>query len=134
MTTLKKYLFKYSPLTIALVATGVLLWWSMHNPVQSFSLAVPGMDNRSVTTVASAEKVKIGEFFESFGEEKPVPGTRWPRFRGADLDNINKEPIRLLDSWGEKSPEILWKLDLGEGHAAPAVYDGKVYLLDYDEV
>jgi len=134
VATFRKYLFRFLPLGIALLALGVLVWWFLYNPVQSFSLAVPGMDNRSSQTISVTETVNIGEFFEYFGEEKPVSGSRWPGFRGPGRDNINKEPVRLLDSWGDKNPEIIWKIDLGEGHAAPAVYDGKVYLLDYDEV
>jgi outer membrane protein assembly factor BamB len=27
---------------------------------------------------------------------------------------------------------VLWAVDLGEGHAGPAVHDGRVYVLDYD--
>ncbi|HPR83250.1 MAG TPA: PQQ-binding-like beta-propeller repeat protein, partial [Pontiellaceae bacterium] len=33
----------------------------------------------------------------------------------------------------ESGPEILWSVALGEGHAAPAVFNGCVYLFDYDE-
>jgi outer membrane protein assembly factor BamB len=28
---------------------------------------------------------------------------------------------------------LLWSVDLGEGHAAPSVLNGRVYILDYDE-
>ena len=45
----------------------------------------------------------------------------------------HKTLIKSIDSWGNKEPKILWQLDLGEGHAAPAIYNGKVYLLDYIE-
>jgi len=114
------------------VATGVVVWWLLYNPVNSLSLAVPGMDNRTSKDQVT-EVVNIGEFFEYSGTADPVPGTRWPRFRGADLDNICKENIRLIESFGTSGPEILWTLELGEGHAAPAVWDGKLYLLDYDE-
>ena len=71
--------------------------------------------------------------FKFFKASPDVAGTRWVRFRGQDFDNISKEPIRLIEKWGKNGPKILWKMSLGEGHAAPAVYDGKVYLLDYDE-
>jgi outer membrane protein assembly factor BamB len=57
----------------------------------------------------------------------------WNMYRGPDLDNINKEEIPLADSWGSQGPEVLWKKDLGEGYAMPAVYKGKCYIVDYDE-
>jgi len=133
VTITRKHLFKYIPYVVAVLAAGVVTWWFLHNPAKSLSLAVPGMDNRTDHPDRMSEIVNIGEFFEYLGEVEPIPGTRWPRFRGADLDNISKERIPLIDSWGPSGPDILWKLELGEGHAAPAVYDGRLYLLDYDE-
>lgn len=118
---------------MVVLAAGVIAWWLLYNPAKSLSMAVPGMDNRTANPARIAETVIIGEFFDSFGDAASVPGTLWPRFRGTDLDNINKEPFSLIDSWGASPPKILWTLELGEGHAAPAVYDGKLYLLDYNE-
>ncbi|KKN04040.1 hypothetical protein LCGC14_1101550 [marine sediment metagenome] len=75
----------------------------------------------------------IGAYFASFdGIPSGIQGS-WPRFRGADFDNISKEKIRLTSSWGDAGPDILWSIDLGEGHAAPVVSNGRVYILDYDE-
>ncbi len=132
MTLTRKYIYKYIPCVFIVLAIGVVAWWLLHNPVNSLSLAVPGMDNRTNKDQVT-EEINIGEFFEYSGTAEPVPGTHWPRFRGADLDNISKEHISLIDSWGASGPKILWALELGEGHAAPAVYDGKLYLLDYNE-
>ncbi len=115
------------------VATGVLAWWFFHDPVKDFKASVPGMDNRKKGAVVPGKPVAIGSEFTFFRSSPDVPGTRWTRFRGQDYDNISKEPTRLVEKWGKEGPEILWKKDLGEGHAAPAIYDGKVYLLDYDE-
>lgn len=90
------------------------------------------MDERKTGAVA-VQKVNIGETFAFFKTCDDIPGTRWPRFRGADFDNVSKENIRLIDKFPKEGPKILWKIQLGEGHAAPAVYDGRVYLLDYNE-
>ena len=133
MTLTRKHIFRYIPYVFIVLAIGVVTWWFLYNPVKSLSLAEPGLDNRTVDPARASETVSIGEFFEYFGDVASIPGTRWPRFRGADLDNISKERIPLIDSWGASGPKILWKLELGEGHAAPAVYDGKLYLLDYNE-
>lgn len=91
------------------------------------------MDNRKKAAAGSGEKVNIGESFTFFRTADGIPGTSWPRFRGANFDNICHENIPLISTWGKNGPKILWKLSLGEGHAAPAVFDGRVYILDYDE-
>lgn len=56
----------------------------------------------------------------------------WPQFRGAKRDNIAEIDKPLLKSWPEAGPKVLWKMPVGEGYAGPAIYKGKVYLLDYD--
>ncbi len=62
-----------------------------------------------------------------------VPGA-WPRFRGANFDNISTETTPLARSWGPQGPKKLWSVQLGEGYAAPAVLNSRVYVLDYDQV
>ncbi len=83
--------------------------------------------------VKSFDTVKVGEHFTAFKTSEGMPGYNWPRFRGADFDNISRESTRLTEQWGDVKKRILWRVSMGEGHAAPAVYDGRVYVLDYDE-
>jgi outer membrane protein assembly factor BamB len=129
---LKTYIFRYLLPSFVVAGVGILAWWLIYNPVKSFRQSVPGMDERKAGAVV-VQKVNIGESFTFFKTCADMPGTRWPRFRGADFDNISKENIRLIDKFGNKGPKIVWKIPLGEGHAAPAIYDGRVYILDYDE-
>ncbi|MCX6304899.1 MAG: PQQ-binding-like beta-propeller repeat protein [Bacteroidetes bacterium] len=129
----KKHLTRIILLLFIMSATGVLGWWFFHDPVRSISTSVPGMDNRKKGAVIAGKPVVIGAEFKLYKTSPDIPGTRWTRFRGADFDNISKEPVRLIEKWGKTGPRILWKITLGEGHAAPVVYDGKIYLLDYDE-
>ncbi len=130
---LKKYLAGYFLLIFILSAIGLLAWWLLYDPVQKFTTSVPGMDNRKKGVAVPVKPVRIGSGFKFFRVSQDVPGTRWTNFRGPGYDNINKEQVRLIENWGKGGPRILWKKMLGEGHAAPAVYDGKVYLLDYNE-
>lgn len=110
-----------------------LTWWLLHNPVKDFVENVPGMDNRPEGFVSKGAEINIGALFASFdGVPSTIQG-EWPRFRGADFDNISKEKIKLADQWEEGEPKILWSIDLGEGHAGPVVSNGRVYILDYDE-
>ncbi len=62
-----------------------------------------------------------------------VPG-HWPCFRGPDFDNVSKETAKLNRDWEMNPPKELWSVnDLGEGYAAPAVAEGRVFLVDYDQ-
>jgi outer membrane protein assembly factor BamB len=124
---------KYIVPGFAILGISILVWWILYNPVSLFTESVPGMDNRKAGKASSSEVIKIGENFKFIKTCNDIPGTRWTRFRGQDFDNINKEKVKLIDHWGKEGPRILWKIQVGDGHAAPAIYDGRVYILDYDE-
>jgi len=110
-----------------------LSWWFLYNPVKDFVESLPGRDNRPEGFISLGEAVDMGALFAGFdGFPSEIQGS-WPRFRGAAFDNISRENIRLADTWGESGPDILWSIDLGEGHAGPVVANGRVYVLDYDE-
>lgn len=108
-------------------------WWVVHDPTQHLAEAVPGMDGAPADIATSAEAVSIGQYFDQFEPVNTPPSASWPRFRGPDLDNIVKDKVRLPDAWSAAGPKKLWSVDLGEGHAAAAVHNGRVYILDYDE-
>jgi len=93
---------------------------------------MPGEDNRGADSTVSAV-VEIGKNFQLFGNSTATSTASWTKFRGADNDNIVKNSSPLKNSWSGNQPEILWSVPLGEGHAGPAVYAGKVYVMDYDE-
>jgi len=117
----------------AIFFTAVLLWWYFndHFPAD-VSLRVPGMDNRPKIEPRS-DSVIIGEFFDTLAIfDEALPG-EWPRFRGSDFDNISKDTTPLAESWDSTGPQVVWKVTLGEGYAGPAVKNGRVYILDYNE-
>lgn len=62
-----------------------------------------------------------------------TPSSAWPEFRGPRRDNCAPADAAIAENWPAGGPPVLWRLMLGEGHAGPAVRDGRVYLLDYDE-
>ncbi len=125
---------KYFPLVLILSGIAALIFWFLHDPVDDFAISVPGLDNRPPKDSASLELVNIGDKFTFYNDFESDLSGKWPRFRGADFDNINKENIPLIDSWEDGESKVLWEVDLGEGHAAPVIYDGRVYILDYDEI
>ena len=124
-----------SVVVVVLIGVGLLLifWWMGNSRADTLTESLPGTDNRISPLEAVEELVNIGEHFEAFGEIRDAESESWPRFRGEDFDNISKSPIKLIDGFNGQAPEIRWSYELGEGHAGPAIYKGKVYLLDYDE-
>ncbi len=130
--TLKKNNTLFTGIT-AVLLSGALIWWfaGNHYPAD-IVLRVPGMDNRP-KTVPRTDSVIIGEFFDTLAAfDGLVPGS-WPRFRGSDFDNISKDTFEIAESWDTAGTPVMWKVTLGEGYAGPAVLNGRVYLMDYNE-
>ena len=116
-----------------IIGVVVFGFWFWHNPVKHFSVNLPGLDHRPPKNLSAKNATIIGEKFKEYSTYTSSLTGKWPRFRGADFDNINKEKIKLIDSWGKGGPKILWKVELGDGHAGAAVYNGRVFVIDYDE-
>ncbi len=129
-----KPLEKYILSLIILLGLLFFFYWFWHDPVGELYLSEPGLDNRPAVDSSDLEKVNIGEKFMFYSDYQTELKGSWPRFRGADFDNINKENIPLIDTWGDEGPKILWQVSMGEGHAAPVIHQGKAYILDYDEI
>ena len=112
---------------------GIFVWW-MADDHQSWDVALrePGMDNRPKVEPRS-DSVIIGEFFDTLGIFDDVAPGEWPRFRGTDFDNISKDTIPMAETWDSAGPPATWKVTLGEGYAGAAVYNGRVYVMDYNE-
>ncbi|MFZ5832082.1 MAG: PQQ-binding-like beta-propeller repeat protein [Planctomycetota bacterium] len=53
----------------------------------------------------------------------------WPQYLGPQRNATSTE-TGLLRAWPAEGPKVLWRVALGEGFGAPAISDGKVYLLD----
>lgn len=125
--------FKYILWSVVAVLAILLFWWMFRDPTGKFAESIPGADNRGVDSIMAGPPVNIGEKFESFATSTSSLKGTWTRFRGADYDNIVKNSVPLKNSWSGNEPEIKWSVDLGEGHAGAAIYEGKVYVMDYDE-
>lgn len=125
---------KYLLYFLILICGSIFLYWFLHDPVRNLHASVPGLDGRPAGTGSLSGPVQIGEHFTRFDSTFTSSLTgKWPNFRGADYDNICKANIRLIDRWPCDSSRILWMKQLGEGHAAASIYNGRVYVLDYDE-
>jgi outer membrane protein assembly factor BamB len=130
MTLNKKYTIILASAVI--LFTAAFAWWIFASPSYNIVNRVPGMDNRPERKALS-DSVIIGQYFDTLNSiDEVVPG-EWPRFRGPDFDNINKDVTPLAETWDTAGPPAVWQTTLGEGYAAPAVKNGRVYVLDYNE-
>lgn len=116
----------------ATIGAATIVWWLRVDPTKDFVIHLEGEDNRGEGN-AYVQEVAIGEHFERFSSDYTVLNETWPNFRGAGYDNISRSPVKLIDSFGDDGPNILWSLDLGEGHSGAAIWKGLAYILDYDE-
>jgi outer membrane protein assembly factor BamB len=107
-------------------------WWIFATPSYKVVNRIPGMDNRPERKPMS-DSVVIGEFFDTVKAIDEVIAGSWPRFRGEDYDNINKDNTPLAETWDTTGPPVVWQTALGEGYAGPAIKNGRVYILDYNE-
>lgn len=120
--------------TWGLILTGLISmgWWLSIDPTRDFTESLPGLDNRG-GGMGAGEEVVIGELFETMESSFTAMQETWPRFRGENFDNISRSTVPLLSKFAAGGPEILWKVELGEGHSGAAIWKGLVYILDYDE-
>lgn len=88
-------------------------------------------NDSAITTLN--ENVIIGEHFTKFADYSSTFTEKWPTFRGQNQDNMLKTNYPINENWNTKEPNIVWSVPTGEGHAAPAIYNGLVYFIDYDE-
>lgn len=126
-----------APLWTALIASGIAVLllgaWFLSNPTADLAVSLPGADGRPESMPDSGGAADlVGKLDKLDGVPADLPGD-WPHFRGKDFDNIVKDAPKLADSWPKEGPKTLWKVELGEGHAAAAVWKGRVFVLDYDE-
>jgi outer membrane protein assembly factor BamB len=117
---------------IIMLFASAFVWFVSTDPVGDIERRVPGMDDRP-ELISENDSVVIGEFYEAKDISTNLSGSNWPRFRGSDFDNISKDLTPIISDWPDEGPVISWQIKLGEGHAGPAIHNGRVYVLDYDE-
>jgi len=119
--------------TVVMLLAGLLgiYFWLGYNPVAHFVAEVPGRDGAPEGAKQAPEVDLAGVFTQYDGRPADLPG-KWPAFRGPDGRNIAVDAPPLAASWGQKGPTTLWTINVGDGYAAPAIQNGRVYLIDYD--
>ena len=126
-----KRIINITLIALGVIAAGVLFWWLKNDPTNDYTVSLAGTDNREEG--GAAQEVELGAIFEEYAEDYTELSESWPRFRGSDFDNISKSPVNLIENFPSDGPEIVWSVELGEGHSGAAIYEGLAYILDYDE-
>lgn len=119
----------------ALVCAGAaaagLSWWASA-PGIPVEARTAGMDGYSPELAFERVHTDIAGQFKQFSGTPGKASGAWTAFRGTDRSNV-VTGISLADTWPQQGPSILWSISLGQGYAAPAVLDGRVFVLDYLE-
>ncbi len=127
MSSLTKSVF----IVLFAVNIAAALWLLGRDPAGEIAMRVPGQDDRP-EYVERSGPVKIEGELTSFDVGPGAVAGRWPQFRGGHRDGIAREERNLARRWPGGGPRELWSLDVGEGYAAAAIFDGRVYIIDYD--
>ena len=84
------------------------------------------------TSIRPQPQAVLGKLEKLAGTPSDLPGL-WPCFRGPQLNAICNDGVPLARQWPSNGPSVNWLVELGQGYAGPAVWNGRVYVLDYDK-
>ena len=131
---------KLTYLTIGVIVFYIclLVAWHLYDPTAHFTELQPGADHRPAGHVRKADDVLIGEFFMQDSSHPSTLNSKpsalkgeWSCFRNIHRDN--QTTLTPAMKWVEGDMKEMWSVETGEGHAAPVISEGRVYVLDYDE-
>jgi len=124
---------RLAPAVAAGAAVFALLVWLTLGPAVPLKLRVPGTDQPPAAAgTVGKNPVLSGKTVRGNGEPAKIEGD-WPGFRGPARDGMLAGSVQMARAWETGAPKELWAVDLGEGYAGPAVWRGRVYVLDYDQ-
>lgn len=118
---------------MAAVGVATIIVWACMGPKVALEVRVPKETPGGAQASEPVERRPLqGVLTTGTGVAADIAGA-WPRFRGAGFDNIHENAeVALARQWPGAGPAKLWSLEVGEGYAGAAVWQGRVYLLDYD--
>ena len=120
------------PAALACVAVGLLVFvWATGVPNGWVPLRVPVLGGDGAGDTTGVSPLTKATLTTTSGSVAEVPGS-WPGFRGPNHDAVSPDPAPLADTWPAGEPKPLWAADLGDGYAGAAVFNSRVYLMDYD--
>lgn len=112
-----------------IVAIVIWVYQLMHTPllaVRRYDLDPPPAQS------AQSGGNRSKSFYNSCETVTSIAGS-WPCFRGALYNGVSDDTTPLIDTMPASGPVKLWSIVAGEGYAAAAVHNGRVYMIDYDQ-
>ncbi|MCG8570741.1 MAG: PQQ-like beta-propeller repeat protein [Spirochaetes bacterium] len=119
-------------LVLIFITIILFFWWTSYHPSAHLKKDLPGEDGRPKGQLPTPLAV-IGRFFQNFEKQEVISSENWPGFRGNNRDNIYQNWFTINLDWQTNPPQVLWEQPLGEGYSGAAIYNGRVYVLDYHE-
>lgn len=120
------------PVALAIFLSVAICFWLYEYHSFKVDPRIAGQDGRPQIDQSDGQLKVIEGRLEQFDGKASQLSGRWPGFRGLNHNAIASLDIPLARKWTPEGPPKLWDVELGQGYAAPAVYDGCVYLIDYD--
>ena len=119
------------PGLLALAGIAAVVLWANVGPVGPIEARIPGLDRPMPTGEPAEPKQLIGKLTSFPADAPKLPGA-WPRFRGERFDGVAEPGVTLARSWPPHGPTALWSIEVGEGHAGAAIWNSRVFVVDYD--
>ena len=122
-----------APVVLGVTALSCVAFLLFRGSDKPLELRAPGADHAPAGESGSRPNpVLSGKLVQgAAADPTPLPGA-WPGFRGINQDGISPDPTPILKTWQAGEPREIWGVDVGEGYAGPAIFEGRVYLMDYD--
>ncbi len=120
------------PVSLAFLGVILLSIWVTVAPSTQFDPRLPGEDG-TPQAVSESDRSELiaGEPIVGVGVPADLAGS-WPGFRGPQRDAIYYDGTSLAREWPDGGPPVLWRVEMGEGYAAAAIENGRVYVLDVE--
>ena len=116
-------------LVLGAAVTAAVAVWRGAGP--SAPIRVPNMDAMPGGAAQAAGPDLAGTLTPGPGKVGEAGTGQWASFRGNRHDGISEEAVELRKKLDGLTPK--WSVNVGEGYGGPAIRDGRVYLLDYDQ-
>lgn len=142
---MKRFAVCWIPVLVLILSVGSIAVWVYMNqttfwlyPFRSdtetvFAPRAAHVEQTSVLSSNSGDSL-FKQITTETGTAAPSPYSGvWPSFRGPTGNSLVENAPPLLDQLPPEGPKRLWEIELGEGYAGAAVYEGALYALDYDQ-
>jgi outer membrane protein assembly factor BamB len=121
------------PGLLGATALALLALWLWPRDHAGLTPRIPGTDHApgEGAGATSGNPVLRGQLQSGIGKPAAVTDS-FPQFRGVKRDGLATVSATLARAWNPGQPRQLWSIAVGEGYAGPVIWEGCVYLMDYD--